>query len=44
MNHLQIAASLDYMLAKLVGLKSFGHFNFIATVKDSVFLSFGHLI
>lgn len=37
MNHLQIAAALDSMLENLVGLKAFGHFNFIATVK-TVFL------
>lgn len=41
MNHLQIAAALHYMLANLVGLKSFGHFNFIATVKT---LFFFHLV
>lgn len=33
---MQIAAVLDYMLENLVGLKSFGHFNFIAIVKTVV--------
>lgn len=41
MNHLQVAAVLDYMLEILVGLKSFGHFNFIATLET---LFFHHLI